>query len=106
MYATSEGTRVAASEKAVDKLIGDVEKGTKPRVGATILERLELEKIPLDRFEIKNIYKGEEANKIWARTGYTEPPYVKRMIVLDMKLTKETKFVRVYIDPEKAGGNL
>jgi hypothetical protein len=90
VYATSEGTRVAASEKAVDKLIEEVGRGE------TIGERFGVQKIPFGEMKLDEVYFSRKANKLLAKGVYIKAPYKPGTKVFEATVEKEIILYRVY----------
>jgi hypothetical protein len=98
VYATSEGTRVAASEKAVDKLIRHVEKGK------TTGEHLSFHEVPFANLEICKTFYPKSVNKKLAEGVYKDAPYKPGTRVFEAIVKEETTLIRVYGKASGKGG--
>ena len=53
----------------------------------------------------KKVVTAESRNAVWQTRGYTNPPYKANTPVMELKTGQQTKFVRVYSDPNRYEGS-
>lgn len=53
----------------------------------------------------KKVVTAESRNAVWQTRGYTNPPYKANTPVMELKTGQQTKFVRVYSDPNRYKGS-